>query len=76
VCRQAIEMVTDYLDDALPNTARRRLELHLADCPHCHEYFEQIRVTIAAVGQVEPADLSSDARSELVGLYQRWTAEA
>lgn len=76
VCREAVEMVTDYLEGALPAGARRRLDAHLADCPHCTEYFAQIRRTIDAVGRVEPADLSPAAMTELVALYQRWTSQS
>jgi anti-sigma factor RsiW len=72
VCRQAVELVTDYLEDALPERDRARFEAHLADCPHCRRYLEQIRVTIAAIGRVEPDTLDPEVRDELVGLYRRW----
>ena len=74
VCRDAVELVTAYLEDALPRRQRRRLEAHLAACPHCHEYLEQMRATIAAVGRIEPETLAPEARAELVALYQRWQA--
>ena len=35
VCRQAVELMTDYLADALSGRERARLEDHLAECPHC-----------------------------------------
>ena len=38
VCRQAVELVTDYLEGTLSGRARRRFEAHLAACPHCTEY--------------------------------------
>ena len=72
VCRQAVELMTDYLEGALSGRARARLEAHLADCPHCSAYLEQMRVTIAALGRVEPEDLSAEAQDELVALYRRW----
>ena len=51
VCRDAVALMTDYLDGALAPSDRDRLEGHLATCPHCSEYLAQIRVTIvAAVG--------------------------
>ena len=74
VCRQAVELVTDYLEDALPARERARLEEHLAACPHCTEYFAQFRVTIRAVGRIEPETLSPDARNDLIELYRRWSA--
>lgn len=72
VCREAVELVTDYLEDALPRRDRARFEAHLAQCPHCREYLAQMRVTIAAMGRIEPEALEPEVRDELVGLYRRW----
>ena len=72
VCRDAVALMTDYLEGALTSSDRDRLETHLATCPHCTEYLSQIRVTIAAAGRVEPDDLSEDALDDLVALYHRW----
>jgi anti-sigma factor RsiW len=72
VCRRAVELVTDYLEGALSERDRVRFEAHLAECPHCSRYLEQIRDTIAAVGTVEPKELEREAREELVALYRRW----
>jgi anti-sigma factor RsiW len=72
VCRQAVELVTDYLEGALSPRERARFEAHLRECPHCTAYLDQIRRTIAAVGRVEPESLAPEVRNELVGLYRRW----
>jgi anti-sigma factor RsiW len=72
VCQQAVELVTDYLENKLSDRARRRFEAHLAGCPHCTEYLAQMRETISLAGRVEPADLTPQARDEIVDLYRRW----
>ena len=72
VCRQAVELMTAYLDGALDQADRGRLEAHLADCPHCSEYLAQIRITIDALGHVDPDELSEEALDDLVGLYRQW----
>ena len=72
VCRQAVDLMTDYLEGALGERDRARLEAHLSDCPHCREYLAQLRVTIDALGQAEPDDLPPEALDELVDLYRRW----
>jgi len=46
-CRELVELVTDYLDDALPAPERKRFEAHLAACEGCDRYVEQIRTTVA-----------------------------
>lgn len=75
VCRQAVSLMTDYLDGALGQRDRDRLEAHLAGCPHCSEYLAQIRATIAAAGHVEPDDLSPEALDDLVALYRNWRTQ-
>jgi anti-sigma factor RsiW len=66
--------MSDYLEGALSERDRTRLETHLAGCPHCSEYLAQLRIAIDALGRVEPDDLSDDAVTELVSLYRRWRA--
>ena len=72
VCRQAVELMTDYLEGALSPGDRTRFETHLAGCPHCSEYLAQIQATIAAAGQVDADDLTPEAVDELVALFRRW----
>ena len=74
-CQEVVELVTDYLEDALPAADRRRLEAHLADCPHCTEYLAQMRETIRLTGRLAPDDLSPAMRADLTELYRRWRAE-
>jgi anti-sigma factor RsiW len=75
VCRQAVELVTDYLEGALSRGERRRLEQHLASCPHCREYLAQIRATIRLTGTVRPDDLSLQMQDDFIELYRRWAGE-
>lgn len=76
VCRDAVALMSSYVDGRLDPKDHERLERHLADCPHCSEYLAQLRVTIDALGRVTPDDLSNDALDELVGLYRRWQTES
>lgn len=75
VCQQAVELVTGYLEGALPSAQRRRFEAHLASCPDCPEYLAQMRAVIALAGSVTTDDLTPRARSELISLYRRWLAD-
>ena len=75
VCQQVVELVTDYLEDALSPADRRRFERHLAGCPHCTEYLAQMRETIRLAGRVTPEDLTPAMRTDLTDLYRRWRAE-
>ncbi len=75
VCREAVALMSDYVDRRLPAREATCLEGHLAECPHCHEYLEQIRVTIGALGRAQPDDLSTEALDGLVAVYRRWREE-
>ena len=76
VCRDAVALMTDYIEGRLSATDIARLEGHLAGCPHCTEYLAQIRITIDALGYVTPQDLSDEAVNDLVDLYRNWRSEA
>ena len=75
VCRDAVALMTSYLDGALAPRDHARLESHLAECPHCAEYLRQLRATVEALGSASPDDLSEEAVEELVGLYRRWMGD-
>ena len=45
-CADAIELVTDYLDDALSAPDLVRFESHLAGCDGCTIFVDQVRMTI------------------------------
>ena len=61
-CQELVELVTDYLEGALPGGERARFEAHLAACPGCATYLAQVESTIAlarASGRrVEPSEMS------------------
>jgi anti-sigma factor RsiW len=71
-CQQVVEVVTAYLEGAMPASGRRRFEAHLAACPHCGAYIEQLRETIAITGSIAPEDLSSEALEDLTEVFRSW----
>jgi anti-sigma factor RsiW len=72
VCQQVVELVTDYLEDALPVPDRRRFEAHLRRCPHCSEYIDQMRTVIRLSGRLSPEDLNPQVQDEFLALFHRW----
>ena len=75
VCRDAVALMSDYVDGGLDPKDRARLEQHLSGCPHCTEYLAQLRATIDALGRAEPEDLPDETVDELVRLYRQWRAD-
>ena len=73
VCRQFVEDVTAYLDDALPDEVVILIEHHLADCPHCREYLAQMRRTITMTGSLTEDDVDAipdDLRERLLRAFR------
>ena len=74
-CRVLVEVITDYLEDALAERDRLRFEAHLAECNACRDYVEQFEQTIALSGRIEPERLSPDVQDELLSAFRAWRDE-
>ena len=70
VCRQVVELVTDYVEGALPNQLRAAVERHLQLCPPCAVYVEQMRTTAAALREVPVESIDPSTRAELVSAFR------
>jgi anti-sigma factor RsiW len=75
-CAELVELVTDYLEDALPAEERERFEEHLTICEGCVNYVDQMRMTIALTGRLRVDDLSPEVVAELVGAFRDWHANS
>lgn len=73
-CREFVELVTDYLEGRLPESERERFEDHLALCPGCQAYVEQMRATLRALGRIPEESISPAAREELLHAFRSWKA--
>jgi len=59
-CQDFVELVTDYLEDALDPETRTRFEQHLAVCQGCETYLNQMKETASRLGEIPVESLSSD----------------
>ena len=64
-CRELVELVTDYLEGALPSRERERFEAHLAECDACDAYVEQVRATIRLAGRAAALEEPGEAAALL-----------
>jgi len=72
-CQEMTEVVTDYLDGALPSEERERYERHLFYCAGCRTYYEQMRVTITQTGKVAREEsLPPALRDQIVAQFRNW----
>ncbi len=71
-CQELVELVTDYLEDALPTDLLARFEAHLLECDDCPMYIDQLRTTIRLVGRLSESDVTPESRAILLGHFRIW----
>lgn len=69
-CVDLVELLTDYLEGVLPPDEEAAVEAHLALCPPCRVYLDQMRATIAVLGSVPVETLSVQARDTLLAAFR------
>jgi anti-sigma factor RsiW len=64
VCREFVDLVTDYLEGTLPERDRVRMDAHLAECDGCAGYLEDMRrlaASLHATPEPPPDEATRDA---------------
>ena len=69
-CTEEVELMTDYLEGALPAAEARRLEHHFATCPPCTEYLAQMRTLAGSLGGIAGDSISPDMRDALIAAFR------
>ena len=71
-CQELVEIVTDYLEGAMPSEDRLRFEEHLVGCPGCTAYVEQMRETVRLTGALREDDVDPVVLERLLKSFQDW----
>jgi anti-sigma factor RsiW len=71
-CRELVELVTDYLEERLPDEARVRFELHLVYCDACRTYVRQVRQVLGAAGGLTEETIPEQPRDALLRTFRGW----
>ena len=71
-CQELSEIVTDYLEGAMPLRDRIAFDRHLAVCPECRRYVEQMKLTIETLGEVPPEPIPPDVEAKLLESFRDW----
>jgi anti-sigma factor RsiW len=72
VCREVLELITGYLDHALPPEVHRAVEEHLSGCDGCTTVLEEFRQTIALTGRLSEEHVSPAQRDTLLAAFRGW----
>lgn len=71
-CKQITELVTDYVEGALPLRDRLRFQLHLGMCRHCRAYLRQMKLTAKALRHLPAPELPPELEQELLRRFESW----
>jgi anti-sigma factor RsiW len=71
-CQELVDVITGYLEGTLPHADRSRFDAHLATCPACQEYLEQMRALVRLTGKLSPKSLEPATVDSLLGAFRRW----
>jgi predicted anti-sigma-YlaC factor YlaD len=72
-CHEVVAILTDYLEGALSEEDRRRVEDHLAICDGCTNYLEQLRDTIRLTGMIDEEQIPDEQKRRLLEAFRDWT---
>ncbi len=76
LCKDFVEMATDYLEGQLNGQARLVVELHLAFCSPCVDYLDQMRATVALSGELHDSDIPEPVMESLLLGFRALTGQA
>ena len=69
-CHELVELITDYLEGAMSQEMRARVDEHLVDCDGCTAFLDQFRTTIRVTGRLTEDQVSPEARELLLQVFR------
>jgi predicted anti-sigma-YlaC factor YlaD len=70
-CQEFVELVTDYLEGALPARTQNQVEEHLVMCHYCRDYADQVRATVSALHGLRAEDPVEEPSDAVLGALSR-----
>jgi anti-sigma factor RsiW len=64
-CKEAIEVLADFLDQVLSSEVAAALEAHLRDCAPCRAYLATYRETRGLVGEAGRIEMPAEMKARL-----------
>jgi anti-sigma factor RsiW len=74
-CVDFVELVTDYLEGALPTEQLLIIERHLAFCAPCVDYLDQMRATVRATGALRVTEVPEPVMGTLLQAFREFSPE-
>jgi len=71
-CQELVELVTEYLEGALPPPVRTRFEMHLGYCDWCRVYLRQVRDASGLARRLSDEALPPEGKEALMRAFRGW----
>jgi predicted anti-sigma-YlaC factor YlaD len=71
-CQEIVELVTDYLESALLPRTQTLFEEHVAGCPGCTNYIDQVQKTIDMLRKLTQEPVFPERKEELLEIFREW----
>jgi hypothetical protein len=69
-CRQIAELLSDYIEGALPKRTRELLEWHIEGCAPCVAFVNTYRGTVSAAAKLRSVDIPAELKQRLLAVLR------
>ncbi len=70
-CKDVAQILSDYIDDELPDSEKRSIDMHLVSCKDCRNYLNTYKVTVQLVGRIPDTPMPKDFADHLEGVLRK-----
>ena len=70
-CKEFLQELSDYLDETVDVELRRRIEVHITECPNCFVILDTTRRTIQVYKGMQPQVLPDEVQARLLKALER-----
>jgi len=70
-CKEFLQELNDYLDETVDLELRRKLEVHITECPNCFVILDTTRKTIQVYKGMQPQVLPTEVQTRLMKAVER-----
>jgi anti-sigma factor RsiW len=70
-CKEFLQELNDYLDETVDVELRRKIEVHITECPNCFVILDTTRKTIQVYKGMQPQVLPDEVQARLMKAVER-----
>jgi len=72
-CASGVELLADYLEGALPDDVRARIDTHVAGCPRCRAFIASYQATPRVLRDATSVEMPAELAETLRAFLRRDT---